>query len=158
MLDKVSALLEAKKELLASIALLLIRLSVGIVFLQTGWGKLHHLDDIVVFFRELGIPAPELQAPFVSGLEFVGGTLLLVGLLSRLMAAPLIGTMVVAIITAKKEEIEAITDVLSFIEWHYLVFFAVIVLCGPGKLSLDHLLGKKLFKPSAAPPPVVAPA
>src|SRR5207248_1715352 len=115
---------------------------------QTGWGKLHHLPDIIEFFRSLGIPAPELQAPFVAGLELVGGSLLLLGLFSRLLAAPLIGTMVVAIATAKKDDIESLTDVLGFIEWHYLVFFAVIVLCGPGRLSLDHLLAKRLFKPA----------
>jgi putative oxidoreductase len=150
MLSKVRTLLDAKKELLASIALLLVRLSVGVVFLQTGWGKLHNLPAIVDFFRELGIPAPGLQAPFVSGLEFVGGSLLVVGLLSRVVAAPLIGTMVVAIITAKWKEVESLTDVLGFIEWHYLVFFAVIVLMGPGKLSLDHLLVKKVLDKKAA--------
>jgi putative oxidoreductase len=152
MLKRLAALrqraLEQPKESLSSAALLLVRLSVGVVFAMTGWGKLHHLDDIIEFFRSLGIPAPELQAPFVAGLELVGGSLLVVGLCSRLFAAPLTGTMVVAIATAKKDEIESLTDVLGFIEWHYLVFFAVIVLCGPGRLSIDHLLVRRLFKPA----------
>ena len=137
---------------LNSLALLLVRLSVGVVFLQTGWGKLHHLQAIIDYFKELGIPAPQLQAPFVASLEFVGGSLLVIGLCSRLLAAPLIGTMVVAILTAKKAEIESLTDVLGFIEWHYLVFFAVIVLMGPGKFSVDHLLAKKLFSPATTAP------
>jgi putative oxidoreductase len=149
MVKKLAALwqrvFEQRKQGLSSAALLLVRVSVGIVFAQTGWGKLHHLPDIIEYFRSLGIPAPELQAPFVAGLELVGGSLLIVGLGARLLAAPLIGTMVVAIITAKKDEIESLTDVLGFIEWHYLVFFAVIVLCGPGRLSLDHLLAKRLL-------------
>jgi putative oxidoreductase len=129
----------------AAVALLLVRVSVGIVFAQTGWGKLHHLDDIIEYFRTLEIPAPELQAPFVASLEFVGGSLLILGLGARFLAAPLIGTMVVAILTAKKAEIESLTDVLGFIEWHYLVFFAVIVLLGAGKLSPDFLIAKRLF-------------
>jgi putative oxidoreductase len=158
MLEKVRGRLEKSEKTLQSVALLLVRLSVGIVFAQTGWGKLHNLEQIVSFFRELGIPAPELQAPFVSGLEFVGGCALILGLGSRLFAAPLIGTMLVAIVTAKASEVEAFTDVLGFIEWHYLVFFAVVVLCGPGRLSLDHLLGKRLFKPAVTPPAVAQPA
>lgn len=155
MLSKVRARLDTHKESLEALALLLVRLSVGVVFAQSGWGKLHNLDAIIGFFRELGIPAPELQAPFVSGLEFVGGVALILGVASRLFAAPLIGTMVVAMVTAKASEVEAATDVLGFIEWHYLVFFAVIVLCGPGKLSVDHLLKRKLL---GSPKPVAAAA
>lgn len=142
---------------LADLALLMVRVSAGVVFAQSGWGKLHNLEQITAFFTELGIPAPGLQAPFVSGLEFVGGCLLIVGLLSRFMAAPLIGTMVVAIITAKKAEIESATDVLGFIEWHYLVMFLVIVLMGAGRLSIDHLLTKQWLAP-APRPERVAPA
>jgi putative oxidoreductase len=139
---------------LAAVALLLVRVSVGVVFAQTGWGKLHHLDDIIEYFGSLGIPAPAIQAPFVSGLELVGGVALIIGLGSRLFAAPLIGSMAVAILTAKKDDIESLTDVLGFIEWHYLVFFAVIVLLGPGKLSLDALLARRLW-PAAPQGPVV---
>ena len=157
MLQKARALLDTHEKSLWSAALLLIRLSAGIVFAQSGWGKLHHLDDIIGFFRELGIPAPELQAPFVSGLELVGGLALIFGVAARLFAVPLIGTMVVAMVTAKASEVEAATDVLGFIEWHYLVFFAVIALCGPGKLSVDHFIAKKMFAPRPAAQPA-APA
>jgi putative oxidoreductase len=167
MLKKLAALRErflVKPEpVLATLALLLIRLSVGVVFAQTGWGKLHHLDDIIEFFRSLGIPAPELQAPFVSTLEFVGGIAVILGLGTRLFSAPLMFSMVVAIITAKKDDIESLTDVLGFIEWHYIVFFAVLVLLGPGKVSLDALIAKKLSSggastPTPAPAAAAAPA
>src|ERR1051325_9033505 len=43
---------------------LLSRLTIGGVFIQSGWGKLHHLDKVVQFFTSLGIPAPQIQAPF----------------------------------------------------------------------------------------------
>src|SRR5262245_50603693 len=81
----------------------LARLILGWVFLWSGWGKLHALDDIIDFFRSLGIPAPQLQAPFVAGVEFVCGALLLAGLFTRLAAVPLVIVMIVAIITAKRE-------------------------------------------------------
>src|SRR4051812_37399468 len=101
MLEKPRSLLRAHRGALQSTALLLVRISVGVVFAMTGWGKLHHLEDIIEFFRSLGIPYPELQAPLVAGLELVGGSLLVVGFCSRLVSVPLIGTMVVAMVTAK---------------------------------------------------------
>jgi len=57
---------------------LLARISVGLVFAHTGWGKLHNLEKVTAFFRELGIPRPELQAPFVAGTEFVCGSLIII--------------------------------------------------------------------------------
>ena len=47
---------------LAWLGPLLARVTVGVVFLQTGWGKLHDLDKVTSFFTELNIPAPAFQA------------------------------------------------------------------------------------------------
>lgn len=143
-------------EKLAWLAPLTIRVSVGVAFAITGWAKLNNLPRIIEFFRGLGIPAPEIQAPFVASLEFVGGVALIVGLGARLFSIPLMGTMVVAILTAQLEKIEALTDVFDLVEWHYLVFFLVIALLGPGRVSVDHLLAKKLtpLTPWVGPPPL----
>ncbi|MGB0124289.1 MAG: DoxX family protein, partial [Silvibacterium sp.] len=72
-----------KLTLLQSPFLLAIRLYWGWQFAQTGWGKLHNLAKITGFFASLNIPFPAFSAHFVSGLEFVGGLLLIVGLASR---------------------------------------------------------------------------
>ncbi len=80
---------------------LVARIVVGWVFLWSGWGKLNALPRMIENFRSWGIPYPEILTPFVSGVEFVGGILLLVGLFTRVAAAPLIVVMVVAIISAK---------------------------------------------------------
>ena len=56
------------------------RIVTGWVFLWTGWGKLTHLPLVTENFEGWGIPAPQLLAPFVSGVEFFGGILLLAGL------------------------------------------------------------------------------
>ena len=48
----------------------LARLTVGVVFFQSGWGKLHSLDKVTDFFTELGIPAPYFQARLASSAEF----------------------------------------------------------------------------------------
>jgi len=86
---------------LESIPALLARFVVGVVFVTSGWGKVHNLEKVTAFFTELHIPAPALQAVFVSYVELVCGSLLLVGLASRLSAIPLIVSMIVALITAK---------------------------------------------------------
>src|SRR5579864_4774429 len=100
---------------------LLSRLTIAGIFIQTGWGKLHHLDKVIAFFTSLGIPAPRLQAPFVAAVEFGCGTLVLLGLFTRIAAIPLIGTMVVAIITAKMKDVNDLSDFLSLSEYLFIV-------------------------------------
>jgi putative oxidoreductase len=122
------------------LAPLLARITVGVVFITSGWGKVHNLDKVTEFFTELGIPAPAFQAVFVSYVELVCGTALLFGLLTRLVAIPLMATMVVAIVTAKAEEIAGVADLLGTVEFAYAAMLFGLVLTGPGKLSLDSLL------------------
>ena len=134
---------------------LALRLSLGAVFLGTGWGKLHNLGQVTSLFTELGIPFPAAQATMVSGIELVGGTLILVGLFTRFAALPLLGTMVVAILTAKRPEIDGIRTLLAFDEFNYLAGFLWLFVAGPGKASLDALL----FRRSAAlPRPLLRPS
>ena len=118
----------------------LARLTLGVVFLGTGWGKLHSLDKVTGFFTELGIPAPGFNAVLAASAEFVCGGLLLVGLLTRLAAIPLIITMIVAILTAKRGDLHGISDLLGFEEWTYIVLAIWIAVAGPGPLSLDRIL------------------
>jgi putative oxidoreductase len=122
------------------LAPLLARITVGVVFITSGWGKIHNLEQVTAFFGELGIPAPAFQALFVSYVELVCGSALLLGLLTRLVAIPLMATMVVAIITAKAEEITGVADLLGTVEFAYVAMLFGLVLTGPGKLSLDALL------------------
>jgi len=123
---------------------LALRLSLGAVFLGTGWGKLHNLGQVTGFFTELGIPFPAVQAAMVSGIELVGGTLILLGLFTRVAALPLMATMAVAILTAKRPEIDGIRSLLAFEEFTYLAGFLWLFVAGAGKASLDALLfGRK---------------
>ena len=131
---------------------LAVRLSLGAVFLGTGWGKVHNLAQVTSFFTELGIPFPAAQATIVSGIELVGGTLIILGLFTRFAALPLLGTMVVAILTAKRPEIAGIRSLLAFEESTYLAGFLWLFVAGAGKASLDALLfGRK----SALPRPLL---
>lgn len=121
---------------------LLVRLTLGLVFVVTGWGKLHHLDDVTQFFASLQIPLPHANAVFVSTVELVGGVLLMVGLGTRIAAMFLVGVMTVAIVTAKLPELHGIADLANTIEAAYLVAFVWLLLAGAGKASLDHLVSR----------------
>jgi putative oxidoreductase len=119
---------------------LAVRIVVGVVFAQTGWQKLNALPRMIQNFRDWGIPAPEILTPLASGIEFVGGLLLLVGLLTRFAAVPLMIVMVVAIVSAKLGEIDSIVTLLGFEEVSYFVMFAWLAIAGPGPVSLDHFV------------------
>lgn len=127
----------------------LARLCVGWVFVESGWGKVHNLENVVGFFRDLGIPAPELQAPLAAYSELIFGALLLLGLFSRLASIPLIITMAVAILTAKKAELHSLSDLYGFIEYLYILLLVWIGVVGPGPLSIDKLLVKRFFPEEA---------
>jgi putative oxidoreductase len=77
------------------------RLTIGWTFLQTGWGKVNDLPKVIAYFTDLGIPAPQFQAPLAATAELVCGALILAGLFTRVASLPLIGTMLVAILTAR---------------------------------------------------------
>ena len=125
---------------------LLVRLVVGWVFLWTGWQKLQILPRMVENFRSWGIPAPEITTPFVSGLEFVGGLLLLLGLLTRFISVPMMIVMLVAIASGTWGDVDSLQTLLGFEEISYLVMFAWLGIAGPGPVSLDHLVLKAFRK------------
>lgn len=119
---------------------LLARVTVGWVFLWSGWGKLGALPLVIENFRGWGIPSPELLAPFVSGVEFVGGILLVIGLFTRIAAVPLAITMIVAIKSVLWDQVGSLVDLLGLSEFAYLAIFVWLALAGAGAVSLDRLL------------------
>ena len=83
-------------------AVILIRVAVGWVFLAEGIQKfLYAAENGAGRFARIGIPSPEVMGPFVGVVEILCGTLILIGLFTRLAAIPLIINMVVAIISTK---------------------------------------------------------
>jgi putative oxidoreductase len=127
-----------------SAALLIARLTVGVLFVSTGWGKVNNLAKVTDFFTELGIPMPGFNAALASYAELVCGFLLVIGLASRLAAVPLVVTMAVAILTAKRGELHSVPDLFGFVEWTYLVILLVIFALGPGKIALDTLVERRI--------------
>ena len=127
--------------------LLFVRLYWGWQICQTGWGKLHNLPHVIEFFTSLGIPAPALNAYFVSGFEFLGGILLAVGLGSRLVALMLAVDMLVAYITADRAALMSIFsspgDFYAAAPYTFLVASLIILIFGPGRFALDNLIERK---------------
>jgi putative oxidoreductase len=127
--------------------LLAIRLYWGWSFFQTGKGKLMNLERTANYFASLDIPAPKLNAILASSVECGCGLLLLLGLGGRVAPVPLIGTMVVAYLTAEKDALHAITSdpdqFVSATPFLFLLAALTIFIFGPGKLSLDAVFEKK---------------
>lgn len=118
------------------------RLTVGLVFFQSGWGKLHALEQVTSYFAELGIPAPAAQALLASMTEFVCGGLLLLGLATRFAAVPLIITMAVAIRTALWDQVDGLGSLVGLTEFAYVALLLGLATNGAGPLGLDALLGR----------------
>lgn len=134
--------------------LLLVRLYWGWQFVQTGWGKLHRLGQVADFFSSLNIPAPAFSATFCSGLEFVGGILLILGLGSRLIGLLLTGNMSVAYWTSERDALmHVFSDPGKFYNADpYTFWFAslLVMIFGPGTFSLDYLIGRYLAQQKPA--------
>jgi putative oxidoreductase len=126
------------------LAPLFARIVVGWVFLWSGWGKLNNLPAITDNFVSWGIPFPHILTPFVSGVEFFGGIFLLFGLLTRISAGALGVTMIVAIKSAKWDQVDSLETLLGFDETEYLALFLWLAIAGAGSVSLDWLLKRIL--------------
>jgi putative oxidoreductase len=137
--------------------LLAVRVYWGFQLSQNGWGKLHNLPHVTDFFASLGLPAPGFTAAFVSTFEFVGGILLALGLLSRIAALGILIDMTTAYWTADRDSFLAFfSNPGKFANADPFVFWLVallILIIGPGKLSLDTLLRRLLRKDVPADEP-----
>jgi putative oxidoreductase len=142
-MTKLGACFNAVMDRLQWLPGLVSRLTLALLFIPSGWGKLHHLDKVTEYFTSLGIPAAHIQAPFVAGVELVCGVLILLGLFTRIASIPLMGTMVVALVTAKIPDVTDLGDFLSLSEYLFLVLLIWLAVKGPGALSLDIMLCRK---------------
>lgn len=123
-------------------ALLLIRILVGWVFVSEGIQKFLFPAQLGVGrFEKIGIPSPHLMAPFVGTVEIFCGTLLLIGLFTRLAAVPLLGVILVAIATTKIPML-AKSGIWSMLhearaDFSMLLGLLFLLITGAGTLSLD---------------------
>ncbi|HBI75317.1 MAG TPA: hypothetical protein DIV42_17355 [Alteromonas macleodii] len=110
----------ARLQVADGIPLLLLRLYLAPVMIQAGWNKASSFDSIVDWFGNddygLGLPMPLVMAFLATAAELVGGVLLLLGVLTRLVSIPLMVTMIVAMVSVHaKNGWLAIADASSWL-------------------------------------------
>lgn len=118
---------------------LVLRVVVGYIFVRHGYQKFDWgLDTIEAGFDEMGVPVPALSSRFAAVAELVGGAALIVGFASRLFAVALSIVMIGAFIYVSKD-----MPLLgaSEINFALLVSLLAIVFIGPGRISVDALVG-----------------
>jgi len=143
---------EAVRKLTAAewVPQLLVRLFVGYFFLESGWGKIHNLDQFTQRFADWGIPAPAFNAALSGWTEFLGGLLVLVGLGTRLVSIPMFINMLVATLSVKLKKVGGLDDFVELDEPLYALTFLWLFFSGPGRVSLDHFLDQVLRRKYAA--------
>jgi putative oxidoreductase len=137
-------------------AILLVRLSIGLFFAISGANKLFVAGGTKPVYETLvkaKVPFPQQTAYFVSGVEFVCGSLVTVGFLSSPASLVLLIDMIVAILT---EALSTLPKNLSPLSWLddflylpevlYVLFFIWLICSGPGKFSVDYWLAGKLLR------------
>lgn len=127
-----------------SLALLLLRIAVGTIFMLHGKQKLFGFGfaGVTDAFTHMGVPLPGVMGPFVALLEFFGGIALILGLLTRLFALGFAIDMLVAILLVK------LKSGFSHYELEFLlcVSSVALLLMAGGEFSLDALLGRRKVK------------
>jgi putative oxidoreductase len=137
-------------------AILLVRVSIGLFFAISGANKLFVAGGTKPVYDTLvkaKVPFPRQTAYFVAGVEFVGGSLVALGLLSSAASFALAIDMTVATVT---EAIGTIPKGLSPLSWLddflylpevlYVLFFIWLICSGPGRFSFDYWLAGTLLK------------
>jgi putative oxidoreductase len=122
-------------------AALVTRLFVGGFFMNTGWGKMHDLEQFAKNFAGWGIPFPHFNAALSAYTEFYGGLLTVIGLGTRMVAVPMIINMLVAIFSVVlRFNVSSLGDFLNTDEPLYILTYLWLMISGGGWLSLDGLL------------------
>ncbi len=128
------------------LAPLLLRVGIGLIFFFAGLGKvMGGVDNVAGFFGSIGIPLPNIMAPFIAYLELLGGLALILGVLTRIFSLLFIANMAVAILAAKwpaAMQAEGLAAGFGEIRLELLLLLgsAALVLLGAGVLSVDAAL------------------
>ncbi len=118
-----------------------IRIVAGVFFVSVSMGKFFDHASEAADFDRYGVPIPATAVTVVGIVELVGGLALIVGLGTRIAAAALAADMVGAIATAGRVEGGAFN---LGVAPALLVLMLVLLWAGPGVLSLDRVIARRL--------------
>lgn len=122
----------------ASIALLVLRIGLGVMMIPHGYNKLVNFASKSATFADPFHIGSSTTLILVIFAEFFCASLLVLGLLTRFACIPLIATMSVALFHSHNGQIFGAGEKAGL----YLAGFIALVLMGPGKISTDRLIGK----------------
>ena len=151
-IDKIYSSLVKISSNLQSFFLLYMRITWGHQLFLAGIDKLKDIEGTARFFMQLKISFPVFHAYEVGILEAAGGTLLLIGLASRLIALPLAIVMLVALTTAHGEYLanfRFVTDPHILViqqPYPFLITALIVLVFGPGRISLDAWIKRWIDK------------
>jgi putative oxidoreductase len=138
-----------------SAVLLLIRLAWGLESFQSGWTHLHDVPTQLERFQNWHVPFPRANVYISGTTELVCGILLMAGLFSRIISIPLVFNFIVAIFAphhylkhlfAMPGSIDNWTNIIDDTAFPFLAASLVILAFGPGRISIDFLLQRTIFK------------
>ncbi len=121
-----------------NLAMLLMRLAVGVLIASHGYSKLVHFNTMKSHFMNFMGLGSTVSLALVVFAEFFCSIFLILGLFTRLAAIPIIIVMIVALFKVHNGELFAEGEKAAI----YLAGALVILLCGPGKVSVDGMIGK----------------
>ncbi|RAX17646.1 DoxX family membrane protein [Pseudarthrobacter sp. AG30] len=127
---------------LTTVALTVLRVILGFLFAAHGWQKFNEwtIAGTQASFAKMGVPAADVMAPAVAVLELAGGAALILGVLTRVVAALLVLDMLGALFL-----VHAPAGVFAANGGYELVLLLAaaafaLALAGPGRLSIDRAL------------------
>jgi len=136
---------------MTSLALLIARLGLGIVFVAHGWQKLDAmgLAATQASFTKLGVPAPELAAYYSTFAELIGGAALLVGLFTAVAGLLLVGDMLGALLVVHIDNGVFVAQGGYELVVGLGVGALLLAVFGAGRYSVDGILGRKVGRAGA---------
>lgn len=123
---------------------LVVRVVFGYFWLETGIAKVHNIAGFTQRFVGWGIPFPAFSATLSAWTELIGGLLLMLGLLTRLVCIPMLINMAVAVTLVVSSNLMGLDDYVEADEVVYSLIFFWLLMAGPGKVSVDTLLARWL--------------
>lgn len=129
------------REYLTSTGLLVLRVGIGALMLVHGIAKIRGFSEMSTAFPDpIGLGS-QLSLIMAIGAEVGCSLLLIFGFASRLATIPLAFTMLVALIVVHSADPWQVKELAAA----YLLVYASLLLTGPGRISLDHLLWSRRY-------------
>lgn len=119
-------------------AMLLLRIGTGILMMNHGYGKLMKFSSMQHKFMSILGLGSTITLSLVIFAEFFCSMFIILGLFTRLACIPLIIGMSVVLFKVHNHDFFGDGEIAAL----YLTSFLVLLIVGPGKVSVDGMIGK----------------